>query len=119
MKVVSSTIISAMPSRPSVKRTPHVGIHGTSNRCCQPVTAGSNAHQSPIESTNSMAKTIVASERGHVPAPDVHFVLALGRASAAEPIGERADERNEEQRRKDPAVVADRKQKLAHLVTGR
>ena len=67
MKVVSSTIISAMPSRPSVKRAPHDGIHAMSNRCCQPVTAGSNAHQRPTESTNSMAKTIVASERGRWP----------------------------------------------------
>ena len=31
MNVVSSTIISAMPSTPSVKRTPHDGIHGRSN----------------------------------------------------------------------------------------
>ena len=37
MNVVSSTIISAMPSMPSVKRTPHVGIHATSTAACQPV----------------------------------------------------------------------------------
>src|SRR5450759_1494445 len=53
MKVVSNTIISAIPSTPRVNRTPQVGIHTMSIGACHPVLAGSNDHQRPIETTNS------------------------------------------------------------------
>ena len=56
MNVVSSTIISEMPSTPSVKRMPHASIHGTSNTACQPADAGSNDHQRPSETTNSSSE---------------------------------------------------------------
>ena len=61
MKVVSSTIISAIPSTPSVKRTPHVGIHPVSIGACHPVSAGLNDHHSPSETMNSSTKNQNAS----------------------------------------------------------
>jgi hypothetical protein len=70
MKVVRSTIINAMPSRPSVKRMPHDGIHQWSYRCCQASSAGSKAHQRPIERMNSSAKKAVASRCGPRAVPD-------------------------------------------------
>src|SRR3954463_964657 len=56
MKVVSSTIISAMPSTPSVKRAPQLGIQGRSIAACQPVSAGVKDHHTPSETTNSSRK---------------------------------------------------------------
>ena len=57
MKVVSRIIISAMPSMPSVKRMPQVGIHCVSTAACHPVFAGLNDHQSPAETRNSTSRT--------------------------------------------------------------
>ena len=56
MKVVSRTIINAMPSIPSVKRTPHVGIQAMSIEACQPLSAGLYDHQRPSDTTNSSRK---------------------------------------------------------------
>ena len=61
MNVVRRIIISAMPSMPSVKRMPHVGIQAASIAACQPVSAGSNDHQRPSETRNSMTKNQKAS----------------------------------------------------------
>src|SRR6266436_10174188 len=57
MKVVSNTIINAMPSTPKVNRTPHVGIHAVSIGACQPLFAGLNDHQRPSETRNSRTKS--------------------------------------------------------------
>ena len=63
MNVVSSTIITAMPSMPIVKRMPHDGIHAqVDNATATPRCAGSKLHQSPSETTNSTAKV---DEREH------------------------------------------------------
>src|SRR5687768_6900974 len=70
MKVVRRTIISAMPSRPSVKRIPHDGIQARSKECCQRSSAGSNDHHRPSDRTNSIAKNRVASVRGPRAAPE-------------------------------------------------
>ncbi len=63
MKVVNNTIISAIPSTPSVKRTPQVGIQPISIGACHPVSAGLNDHQSPIETTNSSTNSQSATWR--------------------------------------------------------
>ena len=56
MKVVRSTIISAMPSMPSVKRTPQLGIQDMSIDACQPLSAGLYDHHNPSETMNSRTK---------------------------------------------------------------
>ncbi len=61
MKVVRSTIISAIPSIPIVKRTPQVGIQAASTDACQPVSDGLNDHQSPSDTMNSTTKIQTAS----------------------------------------------------------
>src|SRR5438128_11320639 len=63
MKVVSSTIISAIPSTPSVNRAPHVGIHGVSIDACQPASVGLNDHQRPSDTRNSSTKNQNATGR--------------------------------------------------------
>jgi hypothetical protein len=64
MKVVRSTIMSAIPSMPIVKRMPHDGIQAKSTTDCHAVVAGSKLHHRPTETTNSMAKKSSASMRG-------------------------------------------------------
>ena len=56
MKVVSSTIINAIPSMPRLKRTPHVGIQAMSIDACQPFSAGLYDHHKPSETMNSRTK---------------------------------------------------------------
>src|SRR6476646_2912230 len=64
MNVVSRIIMTAMPSTPSVKRTPHDGIHGMSITDCHAAFAGSKLHHKPIETTNSIANVSSAMPRG-------------------------------------------------------
>ena len=54
MNVVSRIIINAMPSIPIAKRTPHDGIQAILTANCHWASAGSNAHQRPNETMNSI-----------------------------------------------------------------
>src|SRR5689334_6818002 len=94
MNVVSSTIINAMPSSPTVKRVPHEGIQCTSNTNCQPAPLGLNVHHSPNETMNSTKKVMSASTRGVAATPlTTSSTLTRGSATSAttvEPSAETA-----------------------------
>ena len=79
MNVVSRTIITAMPSTPSVKRMPHDGIHAQSTTDCQPAIAGSKLHQSPSETTNSTANVTQREHARRAGRAGRDFVLGRGR----------------------------------------
>src|ERR1043166_6008826 len=69
MKVVSSTIIAAMPSTPIVNRIPQLGIQGLSTTADQSA-EGSTLHQRPSETTNSTTKVAIATMRGNAALPE-------------------------------------------------
>src|SRR5215510_6908469 len=69
MNVVSRIIMTAMPSTPTEKRTPHDGIHGKFTIDCQPESSGLKLHQSPNETTNSARNVRSASVLGERAAP--------------------------------------------------
>src|SRR4051812_46270940 len=70
MNVVNSTIITAMPSTPTVKRMPQLGIQATSTTDCHACCPGSKFHHNPSETTNSTANVASASIRGVAAAPE-------------------------------------------------
>jgi hypothetical protein len=61
--VVSRIIITAIPSTPSVKRTPHCGIQRQSIVACIAVTLGSYDHHRPSETANSSSSVKNAMRR--------------------------------------------------------
>src|SRR5262245_34259256 len=69
MNVVRRIIMTAIPSTPTEKRTPHVGIHGLSTIDCQPVCPGSKLHHNPNETMNSTANVRNATSLGERAAP--------------------------------------------------
>src|SRR3954471_11051651 len=82
MNVVSRIIITAIPSTPIVKRTPHDGIQGMSIPDCQAAFAGSKLHQSPSETANSIAKVSSAMPRGLDATPLTTSSPSVSRARA-------------------------------------
>src|SRR5262245_48374859 len=70
MNVVSRIIMTAIPSTPTEKWTPHNGIQGTFSVDCQSLFDGSKLHHRPSDTTNSTANVISASILGVLAAPD-------------------------------------------------
>ena len=121
MNVVSSTIMTAMPSRPIVNRMPHDGIHGEIDdglprgvrRIETPPQAdrddelhGESDQRDPARRRTSAAREFIGSGR------QVDH-------RAADPDRRRTEQRDEEKRREHPVLVADGRQRSSGMKSSR